>query len=289
MFVDMTPGSVLREARRRRGLSQRRLAMRAGTTQSAISRIERDRVSPTFETLQALLELLGEELSVASERRDSGVDLTLNDGNLRLSPAERIQRGLRFADRLRADRGGENPSPATKEYMARTDLGETLDLHPLLGALVRHAVDFVVVGGVAGWVHGSAYPTYDLDVAYARDRGNLERLATALVELKARWRGGPQGLPIELDAAMLDNGVNFTFVTQFGQFDILGEVSGVRDYEALRSEARIESYNGLDVRVASLDHLIAMKRRAGRTKDKLMVLEYTEIANRERGGGEEPD
>jgi transcriptional regulator with XRE-family HTH domain len=285
MVWGVSPGQLLQEARKRNGISQARLATRAGTTQSAISRIERDQVSPSFETLRSLLDLLGEELSIASERPDTGIDISLNEENLRYSPEERVDYGLRFADMVRAHRGGENPSPAAKAYMAKTDLGDGLELHPLLGALIRHGVDFVVIGGVAGWIHGSSYPTYDLDVAYARDRGNLERLAAALVELKARWRGGPPDLPIELDAAMLHNGANFTFDTPFGNFDVLGEPAGVRDYEALRREARIESYRGLDVRVASIDHLIAMKRAADRVKDRLMLLEYKEIASLGRGPG----
>ncbi len=170
--------------------------------------------------------------------------------------------------------------------MAKTDLGDGLELHPLLGALVRNGVDFVVVGGVAGWIHGSSYPTYDLDVAYARDRGNLERLAAALVEVRARWRGGPPDLPIQLDAAMLHNGANFTFETPFGHFDVLGELSGVRRYDDLRREARIESYDGLDFRVASIDHLIAMKRAANRVKDRLMIMEYKELSGLDEPGRE---
>lgn len=276
----MTPGELIRDARRRHGVSQKRLAIRAGTTQSAISRIERDRVSPSVETLRTLLDLLGEDLTVASGQRDSGVDLTLNEENLRLSPSERLRRGLQFAEMVRRNRGGDNPSPAARRHMAKTDLGEGLELHPLLASLVRHGVDFVVVGGVAGWIHGSAYPTFDLDVAYARDRGNLERLAAALVDLQAGWRGGPPDLPIALDATMLHNGANFTFETRFGHFDILGELSGVRGYEELRREARIEGYEELEIRVASIDHLIAMKRAANRVKDRLMIEEYKEIAGR---------
>jgi transcriptional regulator with XRE-family HTH domain len=279
----VTPGSVLREARRRHGVSQQRLARRAGTTQSAISRIERDRVSPTVETLRRLLELLDEDLVIVAGRRDTGIDLSLNEATLELSPSGRIERGLGFADMVRRNRGGENPSAATQSYMAETDLGEGLELHPLLGSLLRHGVDFVVVGGVAGWVHGSVYPTYDLDVAYAPDRHNLERLAAALVDIRARWRGGPPDLPIQLDAAMLHNGANFTFNTPFGSFDIL---SGVQSYDELRREARHETYKGLGIKVASLDHLIAMKRAADRPKDKLMVLEYVALANRGREEGE---
>jgi transcriptional regulator with XRE-family HTH domain len=62
----VSPGQLLREARRRHGVTQRGLAIRAGTTQSAISRIERDQVSPTVETLARLLDLLGEELVLAA-------------------------------------------------------------------------------------------------------------------------------------------------------------------------------------------------------------------------------
>lgn len=279
-----SPAEVLREARRRRGVSQAQLAIRAGTRQSAISRIESGRVSPTFETLHSLLDLLGENLTIGFDRPDTGIDLSLNERNLRLSPSDRLRQGLGFAEMVRRNRGGENPSAAARAYMAKTELGDGLDLHPLLGALIRNGVDFVVVGGVAAWVQGSSYPTYDLDVAYARDRGNLERLAPALRQLKVRWRGGPPDLPIEIDAGMLHNGANFTFETPFGRFDILGDLSGVHSYAELRREARIEFYDGLEIRVASLDHLIAMKRSANRVKDRLMIMEYKELS-----GLSEPD
>jgi transcriptional regulator with XRE-family HTH domain len=100
-----TPGQILREARRRHGVSQARLAARAGTTQSAISRIEADRVSPTVQTLGSLLDLLGEDLAIGSEPRDTGIDRTLNRANLALTPAQRVKRGLAFGDLVRRNRG----------------------------------------------------------------------------------------------------------------------------------------------------------------------------------------
>ena len=42
------------------------------------------------------------------------------------------------------------------------------DPQPILEALVRHGVDFVLVGGLAGTARGSAYITYDVDIAYER-------------------------------------------------------------------------------------------------------------------------
>lgn len=102
----MTPGELLRQARRRHGVSQGSLAIRAGTTQSAISRIERDRVSPSVETLRELLYLLGEDLSLNSEVRDFGIDRTLNRSNLTFTSEQRVRRGMEFADFARRNRGG---------------------------------------------------------------------------------------------------------------------------------------------------------------------------------------
>jgi hypothetical protein len=166
--------------------------------------------------------------------------------------------------------------------MSSEDLGQPLNAGPVLRALVRHGVDFVVVGGMAGLVHGSAFPTFDLDVAYARDAGNLDRLAAALRELGVTLRGAPVDLPFQADARTLANGVNFTFDTDHGSFDTLGDAAGVSSYDDLRREARVDEIEEVQVRVASLDHLIAMKRAANRTKDKLMVEEYIAIADLER-------
>ena len=107
-----TPGQLLREARARHGVSQKRLAIRARTTQSAISRIERDRVSPSVDTLRELLYLLGEDLRIEAEQRDSGIDQTLNAKNLALSPEQRVKRGLAFAEFVRRNRGTAISRPA---------------------------------------------------------------------------------------------------------------------------------------------------------------------------------
>ncbi|HEX5989935.1 MAG TPA: hypothetical protein VFY75_06975 [Solirubrobacterales bacterium] len=162
--------------------------------------------------------------------------------------------------------------------MASEDLGKPLDPRPLLETLDRHGVDFVVVGGLAGLAQGSSYPTFDLDVAYGRDPGNLRRLAAALQEMGVTLRGAPQDLPFQPDAQTLANGANFTFDTPYGSFDILGDIAGIKDYGDLRKNAKIVEIVGVSVRVATLDDLIAMKRAANRVKDQLMVLEYVELA-----------
>lgn len=160
--------------------------------------------------------------------------------------------------------------------------GLTVQPFQLLKILDRHGVDFVVVGGVAGNVHGSAYPTFDLDVAYARDKANLGRLASALSEMQVTLRGAPPDLPCQLEPETLANGANFTFDTKFGSFDILGAIDGIRDYESLRDAASVEVLGEVTVRIASIDHLISMKRAANRPKDKLAVEEYIVIADEQK-------
>jgi hypothetical protein len=156
------------------------------------------------------------------------------------------------------------------------------DLRALLGSLLGHGVDFVMVGGMAGLSHGSSYPSYDLDIVYARDRENIRHLVEALREIDVRLRGAPADLPFVLDAKTIENGSNFTFITPYGDFDILGHADGMPRYEELRADASVRDILGFDIRVASIDHLIAMKRAAGRPKDKLMVEEYIVLADKQR-------
>jgi hypothetical protein len=153
------------------------------------------------------------------------------------------------------------------------------DPAPILEALQRHGVDFVVVGGLAGLAHGSRYPTNDTDVAYERGRENLERLAAVLRELRATLRGAPPDLPFVIDAVSLENGANFTFDTSLGLLDILGDPAGAPVYESLRAASVEAALFGVRIRVASLDHLIAMKEAAGRPKDLLAASEYRVISD----------
>jgi hypothetical protein len=158
----------------------------------------------------------------------------------------------------------------------------TFDPVPILRTLAEAEIDFVVIGGVAGGAHGSAYPTYDLDIAYARDRLNLEKLAATLRELGATLRGAPADVPFQLDAESLEKGGNFTFQTRFGPFDILAYPEGAAAYDRLRDDARTVELEGRKIRVASLDHLIAMKEASARPKDKVMALEYRVLADEQR-------
>ena len=159
----------------------------------------------------------------------------------------------------------------------------------LLAALQRHGVDFVVIGGIAGLAHGSSYPSYDLDIAYARGSENLERLVAALSEIGVTLRGAPPDLPFQLDVRTLESGANFTFTTPYGDFDVLADIAGMKSYDALRRDADEKRIAGHTVPVASIDHLIAMKRGAGRAKDHRMLEDYIVIADEQRRAAQEDE
>lgn len=146
--------------------------------------------------------------------------------------------------------------------------------------LGRHDIECVIIGGVAGTLHGSAIPTTDLDVCYSRNTANLIRLAAALHSVNARLRNAPPDLPFMLDAETLRKGLNFTFITDVGDLDLLGEVRGIGYYENAVEGASSFVLVGYEFKVIALDKLILAKRTAGRPKDLVAVAELEAILGR---------
>lgn len=147
------------------------------------------------------------------------------------------------------------------------------DFEALLGALVEGEVEFVIVGGVAATVHGSARLTQDIDIVHARDQANLERLVAALEPLDPYLRGAPAGLPFEWSVATLRRGLNFTLTTTVGYIDLLGEITGGGTYEDLVPHTVEIELFGHACRCLSLPWLIKTKRAAGRPTDREAVAE----------------
>jgi transcriptional regulator with XRE-family HTH domain len=86
-----TPGAILRDRRREHGLTQAQLALRAGTTQAAISRLERNELSPTFDTFGRLLAAMGDTFELAVRREPGGPDAGHLADLLARSPSERLE------------------------------------------------------------------------------------------------------------------------------------------------------------------------------------------------------
>lgn len=147
----------------------------------------------------------------------------------------------------------------------------------LLATLTNADVRFVVIGGVALVLRGSVRLTVDLDVCYARDGDNLQRLADALAPHHPRLRGAPPALPFLWDAQTLRSGLNFTLKTDLGDLDVLGEVTGIGGYDAVARLSTEQDVAGLRVHVLTLDGLERTKRAAGGVKDLLDLEEISEI------------
>lgn len=153
----------------------------------------------------------------------------------------------------------------------------------LLRILREAGIDFIVIGGAAATVHGSARLTLDLDVVYRRSPDNHDRMASALRGLEPYLRGAPPGLPFRLDAATLARGLNFTLTTSIGDLDIFGEVPGGGSYEDLLDHTFGVEVAGVTCLCVDLDALIKMKRAAGRPKDIEVIAELEILAEREPG------
>jgi transcriptional regulator with XRE-family HTH domain len=89
--ASMSAGALIVDRRRAHGLTQARLALRAGTTQGAISRLERDAISPTFDTVERLLAAMGETLDAGAARPDADFDRDHLADLLARSPANRLE------------------------------------------------------------------------------------------------------------------------------------------------------------------------------------------------------
>ena len=158
------------------------------------------------------------------------------------------------------------------------------DFGRLLTALRTADVSFVIIGGVAATVHGSARLTSDVDVVYERSRQNIERLVSALAPLHPYLRGAPPGLPFQFDVETVRRGLNFTLSTDAGPIDVLGEITGIGDYERVLTVSEYVSLYGERYRCIDLDALIVSKRAAGRPKDLEAVAEL-ELIREERSKG----
>lgn len=147
----------------------------------------------------------------------------------------------------------------------------------ILPLLVRGDVEFILIGGVAGNIHGSARLTFDVDIVYGRSRGNLEKLAKLLKPLAPYLRGAPPGLPFKLDVPTIEHGLNFTLTTKLGDLDLLGEVVGGGNYKELLSHTVVTEAFGVKFRCVDLPTLIKLKRAAGRPKDLESLAELTAL------------
>jgi predicted nucleotidyltransferase len=137
-----------------------------------------------------------------------------------------------------------------------------VDLAQIIHPLASAKVDFILIGGMAAILHGSARVTFDVDLVYSRGDENIRRLADALAPHKPYLRGAPAGLPFEWNAKTVRSGLNFTLTTALGD-----------TYQYLLPHScEVEAF-GVSFKCIDLPTLIRIKEAAGRPKDREAVAE----------------
>ena len=154
----------------------------------------------------------------------------------------------------------------------------------ILARLQQYGVEFVLIGGVCGVMHGAGLVTMDLDVCCRFGAPNLRRLEAALKDLHPCHRLTPQKLPFELTDELCLRLNSLYLQTDLGKLDCLGDVKGVGDYDAAlkRSEQFVMSFG--TIRMLDLDTLIVAKEAVGRDKDKYAVRLLRVVAEKKKRG-----
>lgn len=147
----------------------------------------------------------------------------------------------------------------------------------ILKALVNANVRFVVIGGVAATIQGSARFTNDIDLCYDTAADNVERLVKLLKKWKAYLRGVEPGLPFILDERQFRITPVMTLATEKGAIDVLDHVPGVGDYDAAVKASEVVKVGAVEFRSLTLDALIASKRAVKRPKDVEQLIELEAI------------
>ena len=143
----------------------------------------------------------------------------------------------------------------------------------IIAALVAAGIRFVVIGGVAAVIHGSARFTNDIDICYDPDEINLERLVALLTKWHAYLRGVEPGLPFIMDLRAFHVTPIMTLTTDMGDIDLLDLVPGVGSFKDVLQASEVVQVGRTAFRALTLDALIASKRAVRRPKDVEALIE----------------
>lgn len=147
----------------------------------------------------------------------------------------------------------------------------------ILAALVSRSIRFVLVGGVAATVHGSARYTNDIDICYDTAIDNVDRLIVLLAEWQVYLRGVEPGLPFILDARTFRTTPFLTLTSTMGAIDLLDHVPGVGSYAAALAGSEIVRIGSVKFPALTLETLIASKKATRRRKDLEHLIELEAI------------
>jgi len=158
------------------------------------------------------------------------------------------------------------------------------DFLNLLQRLARADVDFVIVGGYAGVVHGCTYVTQDVDICCDFSPANLLALQEALSDLHPVHRMTPGRQPLKLTAENAPDFKNLYLDTDIGRLDCLSYIEGIGAYEQVKQAGERIEVEGMQLRVLTIDSLIAAKEAMNRPRDKEAIRQLKAIKRLRRKG-----
>ena len=141
----------------------------------------------------------------------------------------------------------------------------------LLSRLKQCEVEFVIIGGFCGVMHGAPLVTLDLDICCPFSRENLRRIEAAVKDLNPRHRLTANKLPLELTDELCDCLKNLYLTTDLGALDCLSEVAGIGNFARVLEQSVKKTMSYGEFRILDLDALITAKLAVSREKDLYAV------------------
>lgn len=151
------------------------------------------------------------------------------------------------------------------------------DFYNILEQLANGSVDFVIIGGFAGVVHGCTCVTEDIDICCDFSPANLLALQKSLDGLHPVHRMTPHRKKLHLTEKTCKGFKNLYLDTDIGQLDCLDSIKGVGNYQQVRQASELYEVNDVKIRVLNLDSLIKAKKAMNRPRDKEALLQLEAI------------
>jgi hypothetical protein len=158
------------------------------------------------------------------------------------------------------------------------------DDQALLSRLQTQAVDFIIIGGFCGIMHGVSLVTRDLDVCCRFTSSNLRRIEAAVQDLHPHHRLTANKLPFELTDELCTRLKNLYLQTDLGKLDCLSDVKGIGSYEDALKRSVVCKLSYGEFRMLELDALIAAKEAVGREHDMAAVRQLRAIKEKIQRG-----
>ena len=161
------------------------------------------------------------------------------------------------------------------------------DYFNLLFRLNKAGVDFVIIGGFAGVVHGCTLVTQDIDICCDFSPENLLLIQDGLSELNPVHRMTPKKPKLKLTMENCEQYNNLYLDTDLGQLDCLGAVDGIGDFAKVKSQSQPIEVDDLEFHVLGIDALIDTKKALNRPRDAEAIIQLEAIKKLQKEAQEE--